>query len=187
MTTMTDEYYHTLCDRFDALWRRREEQGGTLGPGRQEEFDRLGRAIIEACDELGYTIVSRDLTMEAIRHRAAVDDLIRDLEAEALPASRVPVATRVATERALDAACRELRIPRPRLVWLPADLLDGAGCDGSTPSLRSDVIYLSAGLDPARAAHCARHEARHCWQNATSRFLGPGECERDAEAWAWRR
>lgn len=50
---MTDEYYHTLCDRFDALWRRREEQGGTLGPGRQEEFDRLGRAIIEACDELG--------------------------------------------------------------------------------------------------------------------------------------
>ena len=53
VTTMTDEYYHTLCDRFDALWRRREEQGGTLGPGRQEEFDRLGRAIIEACDELG--------------------------------------------------------------------------------------------------------------------------------------
>lgn len=131
--------------------------------------------------------MSRDLTMEAIRHRAAVDDLIRDLEAEALPTSRVRVATRVATERALDATCRELRIPRPRLVWLPADLLDGAGCDGSTPSLRSDVIYLSAGLDPARAAHCARHEARHCWQNATSRFLGPGECERDAEAWAWRR
>jgi len=50
---MDNAYYKVLCDRFDALWRRREEQGGTLGPARQEEYDRLGRAIEEACDELG--------------------------------------------------------------------------------------------------------------------------------------
>jgi len=130
--------------------------------------------------------VSLDLTMAAARRRAEVDALVLDLEAEAVPASKVPIAARLAAEHALEVAARELGIPQPRLVWLPADLMAGAGCDDSTPSLRSDVVYVSSGLSPERVRHVVLHEARHCWQNATSRFMEPGVCERDAEAFAHR-
>ena len=127
--------------------------------------------------------MSLDLERQAARWRAGQDQLVRDLEAEAVPAATVPIGIRVAAEEALERASAELGLMLPRVVWINSETMTGAGCDGSTPRGRADVIYVSADLSPDRVRFVIRHEVRHCHQNRTGRHLN--EAEADANRFAW--
>jgi len=114
--------------------------------------------------------------------------------------------TRVAVAAALEAAAKDLRLPRMQVRWFEGARRYWDDTDAALYALSSKirprllaaavsaveppVIWIRATLRPAVAALLAAHEARHVWQERTlaehdlRRWHLPTS-ERDADEYAW--